>query len=99
MALSEQQRILTISTVIGEVIQQDIDECDVICHEFSQPLIAQQDILNSGRDGTSQFTGIEDYIEMTVTGYSDPYFYKHFRMSRMSFQVGHYLLNFENMKV
>ena len=60
MALSEQQRILTISTVISEVIQQDIDECDVICHEFSQPLIAQQDILNSGRDGTSQFTGIED---------------------------------------
>ena len=46
MALSEQQRILTISTVIGEVIQQDIDECDVICHEFSQPLIAQQDILS-----------------------------------------------------
>ena len=94
MALSEQLRILTIAKVISEVIQPDIDECDVICHEFSQPLIAQQDILNSGRDGTSQFTGIEDYIERTVTGYSDPYFYKHFRMSRMSFQVGHYLLNF-----
>jgi hypothetical protein len=46
MALSEQQRILTIATVISEVIQQDIDECDVICHEFSQPLIAQQDILS-----------------------------------------------------
>jgi hypothetical protein len=26
-------------------------------------LIDQQDILNSGRDGTSQFTGIEDYID------------------------------------
>jgi hypothetical protein len=99
MALSEQQRILTIATVISEVIQQNIDECDVICHEVSQPLIAEQDILNSRRDGTSQFTGIEDYIERTVTGYSDPYFYKHFRMSRMSFQVGHYLLNFEKMKV
>jgi hypothetical protein len=65
----------------------------------ANPLIAQQDILNSGRDGTSQFTGIEDYIKRTVTGYSDPYFYKHFRISRMSFQVGHYLLNFEKMKV
>ncbi|EFX65610.1 hypothetical protein DAPPUDRAFT_264458 [Daphnia pulex] len=50
MAISQQPRILTIATVISEVIQQDIDECDVICHEFSQPLIAQQDILNSGRD-------------------------------------------------
>ena len=48
MALSEQQRILTISTVISEVIQQDIDECDVICHEFSQPLIAQQNFKIQG---------------------------------------------------
>jgi hypothetical protein len=44
MVISQQPRILTITTVISEVIQQDIDECDVICHEFSQPLIAQQDI-------------------------------------------------------
>jgi hypothetical protein len=87
MAISRQQRTLIIVTVTSEVIQEDIDECDVICHEFSQPLIAQQNIFHSERDGTNQFTGIEEYIERTVTGYSDPYFSKHFRMSRWSFEV------------
>ncbi len=77
MAISPQQRTVIFLTVVSEVIQQDIDECDIFCHEFGQPSIAQQDIFNSGRDGIRQFSGIEGYVEKTVIGYSNPYFYKH----------------------
>jgi hypothetical protein len=88
MAVSPIQRIAVIILSVGsEVIQQDIDECDIFCHEFSQPSIAQQDIFNSVRDGIKQFSGIEGYVEKTVTGYSDTYFYKHFRMHRVNFEV------------
>ena len=87
MAIPLQQRTVTILTALSEVIQQDIDECDIIFHELSQLNIAQQDILDAGRDLTTPFSGIEQYIERTVTGYSDPYFYKHFRMTRLDFEV------------
>ncbi|XP_045030382.1 protein ALP1-like [Daphnia magna] len=42
--------------------------------------------MESSREGPREFSGVQEYIERTITGYSDPYFKKHFRMSRQSFE-------------
>ena len=36
--------------VVSEVFQQDIDECDIICHEFSEPSTTQREIFDSERE-------------------------------------------------
>jgi hypothetical protein len=41
------------------------------------------------QEGSREFSGIEGYVEYTITGYSDLYFKRHFRMSRQSFEVRH----------
>jgi len=44
-------------------------------------------VNSDNRKGPREFSGIEGYVEYVITGYTDPYFKKHFRMSRQSFEV------------
>lgn len=41
--------------------------------------------------GPRVFSGIPNFVEETVPGYSDVYFKKHFRMDRDAFQVSYLL--------
>jgi hypothetical protein len=50
MAIPLQQRTVAILMVVSEVFQQDIDECDIICHEFSEPSTTQREIFDSERE-------------------------------------------------
>ena len=87
MDLEERELHLIIS-VIGEILRQDADDDDFIIEELLQPFRGERMLgRNRVRNGEREFSGIENYIERTVTGYTDPYFKKHFRMSRRSFQV------------
>jgi hypothetical protein len=87
MNLEEQELHLLIAAV-GEVIRQDADDNDFIIEDFLQAFRGERMLgLDRIRNEEREFSGIENYVERTVTGYTDPFFKKHFRMSRASFQV------------
>ncbi len=87
MNLEEQELHLLIAAV-GEVIRQDADDNDFIIEDFLQAFRGERMLgLDRIRNEEREFSGIENYVERTVTGYKDPFFKKNFRMSRASFQV------------
>lgn len=94
MAILEQSRVIALA-VLNEMIQQDVDEDDIIFQEINTYNFAKHVMNSDNREGDREFSGIVGYVEYTITGYSDPYFKKHFRMSRGSFEVmqPHFITN------
>ncbi|KAI9561819.1 hypothetical protein GHT06_012780 [Daphnia sinensis] len=86
MANREQDSVVILMSVVQQLVQQDGEENETIFQELLQPFFAVHGNMELNREGPRQFSGVQEYIERTVTGYSDPYFKKHFRMSRESFE-------------
>jgi hypothetical protein len=86
MAIPDQGTVIALA-ILNEIIQQDVDDDDIIFQEISASNSAKHVLHSDNREGPREFSGIVGYVEYTVTGYSDPYFKKHFRMFRGSFEV------------
>lgn len=83
--LDEQELQLVIAAIV-EIIREDVDEDDLIIQQILDPQLELRRLL-ARRNEEREFSGIGNYVERIVTGYTDPYFKKHFRMSRAPFQV------------
>jgi hypothetical protein len=79
MVIAEQRRVIGLA-ILTEIIQQNVAE-------INASNFAIHVVNSDNREGPREFSGIEDYVEYVNTGYTDPYFKKHFRMSRQSFEV------------
>lgn len=86
MAIAEQRRVIGLA-FLTEIIQQNVDEDDIISQEINASNLAIHVLNSDNREGPREFSGIEDYVEYVITGYTDPYFKKHFTMSRQCFEV------------
>ena len=86
MAIPDQGAVIALA-ILNEIIQQDVDDDDIIFQEICASNSAKHVLNSDNREGPRQFSVIDGYVEYTVTGYSDPYFKKHFRMCRVSFEV------------
>jgi hypothetical protein len=86
MVIAEQRRVIGLA-ILTEIIQQNVDDDDIISQEINASNFAIHVVNSDNREGPREFSGIEDYVEYVITGYTDPYFKKHFRMSRQSFEV------------
>ena len=86
MAIPDQGAVIALA-ILNEIIQRDVDDDDITFQEICASNSAKHFLNSDNREGPRQFSGIDGYVEYTVTGYSDPYFKKHFRMCRVSFEV------------
>lgn len=86
MAIAEQRRVIGLA-FLTEIIQQNVDDDDIISQEINASNLAIHVLNSDNREGPREFSGIEDYVEYVITGYTDPYFKNHFRMSRQCFEV------------
>ncbi len=92
--MEEHELHLLVAAVV-EVVRQDADDDDVIMAELFERYRGRGMLgRNRVRNAEREFSGIENYVERTVTGYTDVYFKKHFRMCRASFQVRINLIQF-----
>lgn len=83
--MEEHDLHLLVAAVV-EVVRQDADDDDFIMAELferyhGRGMLGRNLVRNAERD----FSGIENYVERTVTGCTDVYFKKHFRMSLVVF--------------
>jgi len=86
MAIAEQRRVIALA-ILNEIIQQDADDDYIISQEINASNYAIHVGNSDNKEGPREFSGMEGYVEYTITVYSDPYIRKHFRMSRQSFQA------------
>lgn len=82
MAIAEQRRVIGLA-FLTEIIQQNVDEDDIISQEINASNFVIHVLNSDNREGPRELC----YVEYVITGYTDPYFKNHFRMSRQCFEV------------